>query len=138
MTQSKIALLQRPIVRYILVGGSVFLLELAVIFIAQRAGASGVVAVGIAFWIGLIVSFILQKFVTFADTRTHHKVIAAQFAAVTGLVLFNFAFTIAVTELTTNLVPAAISRAIALMVTTVWNYYLYRTSIFRGTIEPIY
>lgn len=116
--------------RYLLVGGSVYVLELIVIVLAQAGGASAVVAVAIAFWIGLVISFLLQKFVTFSDKRTHHKVVAAQVVAVSLLVIWNFGFTILVTELLKNVVPPVVTRTLALAITTIWNFYLYKTHIF--------
>jgi putative flippase GtrA len=130
--------LQKPFVRYLLVGGSVYALELLVIVIGQHAGLSAVAAVALAFWVGLVVSFLLQKFVTFGDNRTHHRVVLKQVAAVGLLVLWNFLFTIGVTKLLSNYLPATVLRTIALLITTLWNFYLYKTSIFRGPSNPVY
>ena len=130
MKQKIISLLQRPGYRYLIIGGSIYVLELLVIVVAQKLGASAVVAVGLSFWIGLIVSFVLQKVVTFGDRRVHHKVLLPQILAFSALVLFNFAFTILVTKLLTPHVPAVISRTVALGITTIWNFYLYKTRIF--------
>jgi len=131
-------LLKRPGYRYLLIGGSVYALEVAVIIIAQQLGASGTVAVGIAFWVGLVISFILQKVVTFGDKRTHHRILLPQIVAFSLLVLFNFSFTILVTSLISPPVPAAISRTIALGITTIWNFYLYKTRIFKSGDNVIY
>lgn len=117
--------------RYLVIGGSIYLFELLVIYIAQRMGASAVVAVGISFWLGLVVSFVLTKFVTFQDKRTHHKIVIGQILAVGLLVVFNFSFTLLVTDALEDQVPAAVSRTIALGVTTIWNFYLYKTRIFQ-------
>lgn len=117
--------------RYLIVGGTVYGLELVIIAIAQRLGASAVGAVAISFWVGLVLSFILQKIVTFQDKRSAHKIVLAQIVAVALLVLWNFGFTILVTKLLSS-VPPAITRTIALLITTIWNYYLYRTRIFTG------
>jgi putative flippase GtrA len=124
-------LLKRPIIRYLTIGGSVYLFELIVIFVAQAKGASSVVAVGISFWLGLVVSFALQKLVTFSDKRLHHKVLIPQVIAFSLLVLFNFGFTIIVTDLLKSHLPPAVTRTLALGVTTIWNFYLYRTRIFK-------
>ena len=130
--------LQKPSHRYLVIGVSVYLFELLVIFVAQSLGANNVLAVGLSFWLGLIVSFILQKVITFKDKRTHHRVLLPQIIAFSLLVLFNFGFTILVTELLTGIVPAAITRTIALGITTVWNFYLYRTKIFKTDDNPVY
>src|SRR4051812_48382788 len=107
------ALLKRPFVRYLIVGGGVYLLELGMIVLAQALGASAVVAVAIAFWVGLVISFLLQKFVTFGDKRTHHQVILKQIFAVGALVLWNFVFTVGVTKLLQDQLPPTVTRTIA-------------------------
>jgi len=127
----------RPGLRYLTIGGSVYLLELVVIIIAQRLGASAVLAVGLSFWIGLVVSFSLQKLITFNDRRLHHRVLIPQVVAFSLLVLFNFAFTLAVTKLLGSNVPAVVSRTIALGLTTIWNFYLYKTRIFISLPQAI-
>lgn len=124
--------------RYLVIGAAVYLFELLVIVIAQLLGASPVLAVGFSFWLGLLVSFVLQKVVTFGDNRTHHRVLTIQFFAFSVLVLVNFGFTILVTNLLSPPVPAVASRTVALGITTLWNFYLYKTRIFsigRGVLN---
>ena len=130
------ALLQRPFGRYLVIGGSVYLFELVVIVVAIQLGAGPVLAVGLSFWLGLIVSFVLTKFVTFRDKRTHHRILLPQIIAVSLLVLFNFGFTLLVTDLLSNAAPVVVTRTLALAVTTIWNFYLYKTRIFK-TDDPI-
>lgn len=120
--------------RYIIVGGSVYVLELLVIVVAQHFKASALFAVGLSFWIGLIVSFALQKRVAFDDKRLHHKVLVPQLASFAVLVLFNFGFTLLVTKLFQHVLPAVVTRSLALGITTLWNFYLYKTKIFRQPI----
>jgi putative flippase GtrA len=129
-----VELRQRPGLRYVVVGGSTYAFELAMILVAQHLGASAVVAVAISFWCGLVVSFTLQKLVTFSDKRTHHKVVLPQIAAFSLLVMFNFAFTIVVTRLLEHVLPVVAIRTFAVGITTLWNYYLYRTRIFRAPV----
>lgn len=117
--------------RYVIIGLSVYLFELLVIVLAQKMGASSVVAIGISFWSGLFVSFVLQKFVTFGDNRMHRRVLSVQVSAFSLLVLFNFGFTLLMAKLLSSLMPAVIIRTLALGVTTIWNFYLYRTRIFK-------
>lgn len=126
--------LKGPTGRYLVVGVSVYVFELVVIYLAQAAGTSSLVAVGLSFWLGLIASFVLQKFFTFSDKRVHHTILLPQIVAVSLLVLFNFGFTLLMTHLLEPIVPAAISRTIALGVTTIWNFYLYKTKIFKTAI----
>jgi putative flippase GtrA len=130
--------LSKSFKRYIINGVSVYVFELVVIVVAQQFGASAVVAVGISFWLGLMVSFLLTKLVTFGDKRMHHKILLPQVAAFSLLVLFNFGFTLLVTKLLSSFVPAVVTRTIALGVTTIWNFYLYKTRIFRTKESPLY
>ena len=130
--------LKTPVGRYVMIGGSVYLFELLVIVVALHYGASAVVAVGLSFWLGLIVSFVLQKVVTFGDKRVHHQVLVPQVASFSLLVLFNFGFTLVVTKLLSPPLPAVLTRTLALGTTTIWNFYLYKTRIFKTNESPTY
>ena len=118
-------------IRYLLVGGVVYIFELVVIVVAQNMGYTPTQSVAVSFLLGLAASFLLQKFFTFGDKRTHRKVVFTQVLAVLLLVLFNFAFTILLTDLLQNVLPPTVTRTIALLITTSWNFYLYKTSIFN-------
>ncbi len=124
-------LLKKPGMRYLMVGGSVYVLELVVIVVAQSFGATAVEAVAISFLVGLAVSFLLQKLFTFGDKRMHHKIVIPQVVAVTLLVFWNLGFTILVTRLLQDVLPAVATRTLALATTTIWNFYLYKTRIFK-------
>lgn len=121
----------KPGHRYLIIGVSVYAFELLVIGGAQRLGASAVVAVGLSFWLGLLVSFAFQKLVTFGDKRLHHRILLPQIMAFSLLVLVNFGFTLLVTKLLAGILPAWICRTLALGTTTIWNFYLYKTRIFK-------
>lgn len=124
--------------RYLVIGISVYLFELSVIYVAQQLGAPNLVAVGLSFWSGLLVSFSLQKFVTFSDKRLHHRILIPQLVAFSVLVMINFGFTLLVTELFSALLTPFVARTIALAITTIWNFYLYRTKIFKHDEPAVY
>lgn len=126
---------QNTLHRYLVVGGSVYALEMIIILALQKFGASPVAAVGIAFWIGLVVSFLLTKFVTFSDKRKSTKVVLSQALAYGGLVLFNFLFTLIIAKIFVSILPAVVSRTISLIITTIWNYFLYKKHIFTKYTE---
>lgn len=126
-------LLSRRVQRYVIIGLLVYVFELVVIVSAQAIGLSDVVAVGVSFWFGLLLSFTLQKIITFGDKRLQHHIVLAQFLAVCLLVLFNFCFTLLVTSLLGDYLPAVICRTIALAITTLWNFYIYKKWIFKVT-----
>jgi putative flippase GtrA len=124
--------------RYLVIGISIYLFELLIIIVAQGLGADNVLAVGISFWSGLIISFILQKIITFQDKRIHHKILLPQLTAFALLVVFNFGFTVTVTQILGSHLPPTITRTIALCITTIWNFYLYKTRIFKSNDNPVY
>jgi putative flippase GtrA len=128
--------LNTPGGRYLIIGGSIYVFELIVIAVAQKMGASAVVAVGLSFWLGLIISFILQKAVTFGDKRMHQRILIPQLLAFSLLVLWNFGFTLAVTKLLT-VFPPTVTRTLSLGITTIWNFYLYKTRIFKTNNQTI-
>ncbi len=130
-------LLQRPGYRYLLIGGTVYAFELAVIVVAQKLGASAVWAVAISFCLGTTVSFFLQKLVTFGDKRMQHRILIPQVIATALLILWNLTFSVIVTKLFQNHLPAVVTRTLALGITTVWNFYIYKTRIFKNSEEII-
>lgn len=126
---------RHPARRYAVVGISVYILELLLIVFAQKLGASPVWAVAISFCLGTLVSFFLQKLITFGDKRMHRRVLLPQAVAVTALLLWNLGFSLLLTKALQNYLPAIASRTFALGVTTVWNFYLYKTRIFKKSTE---
>ena len=131
------AMLQRPGYRYLLIGGSVYVFELAIIVVAQALGASAVWAVAISFCLGTLVSFFLQKLVTFSDKRMHHRILIPQLIATGLLIVWNLGFSILLTKLLQNHFPAVVTRTLALAITTIWNFYLYKTRIFKNSDEEL-
>lgn len=130
-------LLQRPGYRYLIVGGSVYAFELLIILFAQTMGASPVWAVAIAYCLGTATSFFMQKLVTFGDKRMHHRILIPQMVATALLILWNLGFSVVVTKLLQQHAPAVATRTLALAVTTIWNFYLYKTRIFKNSAEVI-
>jgi putative flippase GtrA len=130
-------LLQKPGFRYLFIGGIVYVFELSVIVLAQAYGASSVWAVAISFCVGTTISFFLQKLITFSDTRMHHSVLVPQLIATVLLILWNLGFSVLLTRALQHHIPAVVTRTIALGITTIWNFYLYKTRIFKNSEEEV-
>lgn len=124
--------------RYVIIGLSVYVLELLIIVIAQALGAGPLLAVGLSFWLGMLLSFGLQKIVAFGDKRLHHRIVLPQLLAFSILVLFNFGFTLLLAKLLSGIFPAILIRTFALGITTLWNFYLYKTRIFKSGEGLVY
>jgi putative flippase GtrA len=116
---------------YLIIGFSVYIFELIIIFVAQWLGASNLLAVGLSFWLGMLLSFGLQKIVTFQDKRLQHRILIPQLIAYSILVLGNFSFTLFITHLLGGVISPAVSRTLALGITTIWNFYFYKTKVFN-------
>jgi len=128
----------RRFIRYVVIGGSVYIFEMLVILVAQRCGASALWAVTLSYLMGALAAFGLQKFVTFGDRRRQHRVVLAQLLATGALVLCNLLFTVILTKLLANHLPAVVIRTMAIAMTTAWNFYLYKTSIFKASDKLVY
>lgn len=128
-------LLKRPGYRYLIIGGSVYLFELAIIVVAQAMGASAPWAVAISFCLGTAVSFFLQKLITFGDKRMHHRILIPQMVATALLIVWNLSFSVLLTKALQGHLPAVATRTFALGITTIWNFYLYKTRIFKQSDE---
>jgi len=129
--------LRRPGYRYLMIGGSVYLFELTVIVISQYLGATPVWAVAISFCLGTLVSFFLQKMITFGDKRMHRRVLIPQLVATTLLIVWNLAFSVLITRALQSYLPTLVIRTLALGVTTIWNFYLYKMRIFKDANEEL-
>lgn len=120
------------IVRYVFVGGLAYVIELSVLFIfSEVAHLSPTVSVGISFWIGLIVAFLLQKVLAFKNTSRQKKTVAFQVITYLILVVFNYSFTLLFVHFTEQIIGLFASRTIALVFTTLWNFVIYKKLIFR-------
>jgi putative flippase GtrA len=119
-------LLNKRPARYIMAGGLSYAIELSFLLAFHKLGHLSVEAsTAIAFWIGILTSFLFQKLFAFQDYQKTLRVISQQIIGYTLLVAFNYAFTLCVVAL----FPAGLiifSRTLALAMVTVWNYFIYK------------
>lgn len=134
MIQKLLNLHTSRLARYIFIGGFSYLLEVSVLLaLAHIFLLSPELSVAFSFWIGLIVSFLLQKYIAFNNRKNDRKTIGAQTLSYGSLVIFNYLFTIAFVSLVHALVGLIAARTIALICTVFWNYYFYK-KMFKSTI----
>ncbi|MBS7346393.1 MAG: GtrA family protein, partial [Candidatus Sacchiramonaceae bacterium] len=96
------------LVRYIMTGGTAYILEMAVLLsLSEVFKLNSTVAISIAFWLGLIISFFMQKVLAFQNTNTKPEEISSQGIYYGLLVIFNFIFTL----IFTNILAPVISLA---------------------------
>lgn len=126
-----------PLVRYIFVGGVSYVIEmltLGIFFYVFQLTPT--VAVAISFWVGFFVSFALQKLLAFRNKSTNKRHLSRQFLIYSGLVAFNYSFTIAFVWLFEPILSLFLSRTIALGITTAWNFLIYSKIIFKNKDIP--
>lgn len=116
--------------RYLVIGVGAYFIEMSFLYALKRAGMNNVEAVAISFWVSLITTFILQKFITFRDVARSRKHLTRQVILYLLLVLFNYTFTLLIVAGIGQKISVFIARTLTIICTTVWNYYFYKTHIF--------
>lgn len=113
--------------RYILVGGSAYLFEMGVLItLHDGLHMSALASAALSFWAGFMAAFLMQKFITFRNHSRHRKVLTRQLAAYSGLVAFNYAFTLATVALLQDKLPVVVVRTGVIIATMLWNFVLYK------------
>lgn len=126
---------QSQFLRYAVIGGLGYIFEMLVLAVAVSLLSAGDhAAVTASYWLGLVFSFVLQKLLAFRNRDRRSVVIGAQATSYVALVLLNYGFTLLFTTLTASVLGVFISRTLALLMTTGWNYFLYRKIIFNNKI----
>ncbi len=119
------------LLRYIIVGGTSYAIELTVLLLLVHVlHFNTTLAISIGFWLGLVISFLLQKFLAFKNTDTRARRLTIQTVYYALLVLFNYGFTLLFVHLLEPFIDLSIARTLALIITTAWNYIIYKKVIF--------
>lgn len=125
------SLLRLRSVRYLMAGAGSYAIELSFLYsIILAFGTSQTTATAIAFWIGLVTSFLLQKLFAFSNKSSSKKGLSKQAFLYVILVIINYIFTVVLVYLFRDY-EVAITRTIALIITTLWNFFIYKHLIFK-------
>lgn len=120
-------LLKNRFVRYVLVGGTAYCIEIVTIYLLHEVlGLSPVQSVAISFWIGFVAVFGLQKFITFQDYQREKKEIAKQLVGYSFLVAWNYAFTLITVTIFSGKISVFVIRTVVIAIMTTWNFVIYR------------
>src|SRR6266568_620176 len=118
------------IVRYIIVGGTAYCFELSsLLAIVDLLHQSITLGTAISYWIGLGIAFGMQKVIAFRNYDREVKALTKQGLIYGVLTIWNYFFTIAAVNL---FGPHYLieSRTAALIVMSLWNYWIYKKFIF--------
>ena len=111
---------------YVLVGATSYLVEMGSLCLLNIVfGLPDVAAVAISFWVGFIVAFVLQKWVTFKSHSKAVHVVTRQLVAYGVLAAWNYGFTLATVALFSSVLSVFIIRTIAIAIITMWNFAIY-------------
>lgn len=111
---------------YLLVGTCAYITEMATLYTLILFDFGPVSAVAISFWVGFIVAFTLQKFITFKSYNRSPKIIAQQMFKYGLLVAWNYGFTLISVRLLSSRLSVFIVRSAVIVIITMWNYVLYQ------------
>jgi len=125
-------LIKHTLARYVFIGGVSYVIEIGfLLFIVNIFNVNGPTGVAISFWVGLVSSFLLQKFVTFNDKGKSGSILLKQSVVYIVLVGVNYSFTIIFVAMVEPITSLIISRTLALLITTGWNFIIYSKVIFK-------
>lgn len=120
-------------VRYLIVGGFCFVVDVALLWVAHELlGVPVAVATPVAFLASFAVTYTLQRVIAF----TSDAVVVPSIARYTALVIFNTLATTGIVWLMTEWGAGwLVGKTLAVVATTVWNYFAYRYWVF-ATSRP--
>jgi putative flippase GtrA len=127
---------QTTVIRYLAVGCSSYAIELSsLLFMINVLGLRAPLATAIAYWVGLVLVFGLQKLVAFKDYQREVKTLSKQGLLFGLLTAWNWLFCVAFVS---SFGPEMIifSRSTAQVIMAGWNYALYKNVIFRQPGQP--
>lgn len=115
-------------VRYLAVGGFCFVVDVGLLWLAHDGlGVPLVVATPVAFLASFAVTYTMQRVVAFASDS---KVVPSV-ARYTALVIFNTLATTGIVWLVDQVGWGWLAgKVLAVVATTVWNYFVYRYWVF--------
>lgn len=122
------------IVRFFIAGGTATAVNLATLYaLVHFAGLWYLISSVIAFFMGFVVSFTLQKFWTFRDHRT--DVVGKQLAIYLGIVLFNLLLNTAFVYVLVEYVGLSpiLAQALAALTIAVEGYFAYKIFVFQDS-----
>lgn len=122
-----------PGVRYLVTGGFCFLVDAGILWVAHDLiGIDLAVATAAAFLLSFVVTYTLQKVVAFeSDSRVTPSVVRYALLVIVNTIATTFI----VWAVTAWGPPWIVGKIVAVIITTVWNYFAYRYWVFAPAKE---
>lgn len=128
------ALWQLRAVRYLVTGGFCFLIDAGMIWLGYNVlGIPLAIATPAAFLLSFVVTYTLQRIVAFGTDNG----VAPSAIRYTVLVIFNTIATTAIVWVFSTLgSPWIVGKVVAVIATTIWNFYIYKNWVFAPAKKP--
>jgi len=123
-----------PLVRYIFVGGSTFVLDLGLlILLHKKAGFGLALATSIAYWVAIAYNFFLNRAWTFSIKEKES--LSKHLMNYLFLLGFNYVFTVLFVTILGHHINFALAKALAVIIQTTWTYSIYKNVIFTNKAD---
>ncbi len=115
--------------KYILVGGSTFSIDLGLLFIMHGLlGLNIAASASFAYWISISYNFVLNRHWTFSSHEK--KGLLKHLTLYFVLLVFNFLFTVSFVAILSDHYNYIIVKIVAVILQTSWTYLIYKKLIF--------
>lgn len=122
-------LYKHHLVRYVLVGGTTFAIDLSLlIFFHQGANIGLAVSTSLAYWISIAYNFILNRYWTFSAGEKEK--LRKHLTSYLILLGFNYLFTLVAVSALSHIVYFGFAKVIAVAFQITWTYPIYKNVIF--------
>lgn len=127
-------IVRSKLLKYLVSGAGAFTVEYVSFYCLYRITALHLlIANAVSFFLGLLTSFILNKLWTF-DSKTHAHRTAKQFNMYVILALINLVATLLLVQFFSQIgFMPEIGKFFAMILTSVWNFFLFKKIIFKNT-----
>lgn len=116
-------------VRYLLVGGTTFVIDFGILFILHGHLKLNLAAsTSVAYWISIAYNFVLNRYWTF-DAREKDS-LARHISTYFLLLIGNYLFTVTLVSVAGTHISYVIAKALAVGLSMIWTYPVYKKYIF--------
>lgn len=121
-------------VRYLLVGGSTFVIDFGILFTLHgKLGFGIAVSTSVSYWVSIIYNFILNRYWTF-DAREKES-LQRHITTYLVLLIINYIFAVTFVSFASTHINYIIAKAIAVLFQMIWTYPVYKKYIFVSTVK---
>src|SRR5574337_104259 len=112
-------------VRYLIVGGSTFIIDFGILIILHSGLNIGIAAAtSVAYWVSISYNFALNRYWTF-DAREKES-LQRHITTYLMLLIFNYFFVVVFVSYSSSHISYIVAKAIAVLVQMAWTYPIYK------------